>query len=54
MLLVAEVGSSTNNYAMAEADKDLAIVIFGLFGLHGNLNPNQLETEKNMNALEKF
>lgn len=51
MLLVAEVGSSTNNYAMAKADKDLAVVILGLFGLHGNLHPSQLEREKNLNYL---
>ena len=37
-----------HNYSMAKADKDLTIVILGLFGLHGNLHPSQLEREKNM------
>lgn len=48
MLLIAEFGSPTSNYSGAKAGKDLAVVIRGLFGLHGNLHPNQLEGGKNL------
>lgn len=47
-------GLFSYNLSVAQADKNFAIIILDLFGLHGNLHPNQPEGGKSMDTLERF